>query len=271
MTEMTSVVPQPGTTEEVVARPPPATSQVRKKPGPKGPIEPWTREAVARSVNFDKRSVSSVAKTFKLARKTVTGIAAAARGEAKHQPVRDRLTPKVAGDMPLDPFPPGSRPDLRDKKLSAEEKEYIAGLVNIQRRSVVSVSREFNLPTSSVAYFASKILRGEPMMRRCGNVQVIDEESQERLRMFADKEGADRPTREDMELILLEEIDKTKARRASFKRGTTKIRRGRETVSPASEGESASTEAAASRGDKGVSSRTVAKYLSEFGFDRWSK
>lgn len=175
-----------------------------------------TKAEIARLVNEEKLLVSTVAKRFKITHTSATRIAAAAL-KAKNS---EQQVPEVVSDgngattMPPRPWPVGDTPSLRGKKLSAEEKHYLACLVNIQRISCPHVAAHYDLPTSTLDTFVQRARKGLSFEKQKGGpLPVIDAESDHVLQALAALEGTSRPSRAEMIVHITRELTKTLERR----------------------------------------------------------
>lgn len=194
----------------------------RRAYGKRKVISQQSREVIAQRVNGNAESLCSVAKDLQMVSATVYRIAAAARGIAR--PTRAIVKPGDAlgnlndGVMPPDPFD-GAKINLCGKKLSIEEKTYLAALVNIKREPAAKVGRDYGLSRSFVGIYANRMRKGNPIVGRQGGINaVIDDESDVILKSLASKASGERPSLTEMRVHLQEQINWTHHRRESKKR-----------------------------------------------------
>lgn len=196
--------------------PPPAVPPIGpRKRGPGRNLSASARADLVQQVNVEGKTASEVARTSGLHLSTVCRIAGSARGVATYVGKTDRTTPKVDYPMPPSPFPVDPPPDLRGKRLSVEEKFYLACLVNIQRMSYARVGAQYKLPETTIRHFAQKAVAGKPLDGHGHPPAALDGESDAALRTLATLEGAARPSRKEMRARILSEVAKTRERRGT--------------------------------------------------------
>lgn len=177
-----------------------------------------TRAMIARQINEETKSASAVARQLGLPLPSVLSIAGAARGDARFVGSKQKKSDPVRGgrtdlSMPPCPFPNDQHPNLRGKRLTVEEKYYLACLINIQRVPRTHVAEQYGLHEGTLFRLAQRALAGKPLDPVGGPQPALDSQSDEALRAYAALTGEARPTRDEMKELLLAEAVKTKERR----------------------------------------------------------
>lgn len=171
---------------------------------------------IARLVNEEKLLVSTVAKRFNVTHASATRIATAA---LKSEGSKQQFAPAASDGegnaiMPPCPFTEGDTPSLRGKKLTAEEKHYLACLVIIQHIPCTHVAAHYDLPASTMDTFVQRARKGLSFAtQKSGTPPVIDLESDLVLQGLAGIEGTSRPSRAEMIVHITRELAKTLERR----------------------------------------------------------
>jgi len=220
---------------------------------------------VSRQVNEEKMALSEVARTLGIPVMTVCRIAGAARGDPRYT---NKTVPKQLPDvdvvMPPSPFPLDGQQSLRGMILSAEEKYYLACLVNVKRLSCGLVAKQFDMPVGSISTIAKNALLGKPLEGRGGLLPRLDRQADEALRSLAALTGNARPSREEMSEHILAEATRTVERRkAAAEIGDYNGPSPHEGGGARCEGENSQTEG---RKKRHLSRSTRARYLLRYGF-----
>lgn len=165
------------------------------------------KREIARLVNEEKKPGRVVARELRVAPTSVYRIAGIARGDAKYlkkteappkQPKKSEL-PLMPVPMPPCPFGGGQEANviLTGKLLSADEKYYLACLVNVQGMTIVAVAARYDLNPQSVQRYAKAVRTGKPFRTPGGpRTSIVDEQSDKVLRALAALVGEHRPSRE---------------------------------------------------------------------------
>lgn len=160
-----------------------------------------TKLEIARLVNEEKLLMSSVAKRMNVTQASVARIASAAKW----------TKPRDDSVMPPRPFPDGSTPSLRGKTLTAEEKYYLACLVNIKRLPGTKVATLYDLPVSTLMAICKRAREGRSLEANPGGQpRAIDAASDQQLRALAELDAQSRPSKEEMtspRLVKLQSVE----------------------------------------------------------------
>ena len=127
-----------------------------------------TRALIARQINEEKKAASAVARELGLALPSVRQIAGAARGDARFVGSKQKRSDAVMGGMPVvsmppSPFPGDQPPNLRGRRLTVEEKHYLACLINIQRVPHTHVAEQCGVHEKTLFRLAHRALAGKPL------------------------------------------------------------------------------------------------------------
>lgn len=233
---------------------------------------------IARLVNEEKLLVTTVAKRFSVTPATVTRIASTALK------AQNKLRQKAGGAsedvvalgpvMPPRPFPDGETPSLRGKKLTPEEKYYLACLVNIRRVPCSHVAAHYDFPATSMMKFALQARQGKPFVKqKTGATSLIDTESDQALRALAALDGDSRPSRAAMTAHITAEMAKTLERRGKTPATTSQdaapaaqVQESGNSLSPPVAGVGGEDESDSSETHQKSSARSVLRYLKRYGF-----
>lgn len=227
-------------------------------------IPKTTKVEIDRLVNEEHLLAASVAKRLNVTQASVARIASEARTARLREGVPGSANSSIVS-MPPRPFPEGVTPSLRGKKLTAEEKHYLACLVNVQGVPNVDVAARFDIPAATLSLISRRAREGRPLQSRVGQTPLIDAESEQALRKLASLEGAARPSRPAMKEQLLTEIDKTLERRGGKNRVTCPAQGS--SVSVLENSGSVFPGSGTDGADKPTTSqRSITRYLKHFGF-----
>lgn len=172
------------------------------------------KREIARRVNEEKIPGRVVARELHVAPTTVYRVAGIARGDAKFvQPEPPPKQPRMAVPMPQCPFEGQGSVSLRGRRLSADEKYYLACLVNVERMQATQVAAKYDLLLRTVERYAAVARSGKPF-RAPGapRATIVDEESDRVLTALAAVVGDQRLSREDFLTHLKREAVKTQER-----------------------------------------------------------
>lgn len=185
----------------------------KRRRGPTIVFTDEERANIVRLVNVEKKTAASVARDMSRPVSTVWRVACAARGVGPTLASAERKTPKVDADMPVFPFPGDELPSLKGRRLTVEEKYYLACLVNIKRISCGRVARGCDIAKDTVAKYAKRALEGKPLVVKGGTPPLLDAESSSVLSAMAELQGDSRPTRDAVKATIYDEAGKTLQRR----------------------------------------------------------
>lgn len=225
--------------------PPSSLKQRQEKPrGPDRKIADDVRHEIARRVNEEKESGKAVARDLAILPKTVYRIAGIARGDARFLPKPQEkdggsetiprrrgpsknVVPKMDVIMPPCPFADDKPFSLRGKRLTGEEKYYLACLVKVQCIPSSQVSSMYSLNLRTLERYMASAVAGMAFRERGGvTSSIVDEESDAVLRALAAAQGAERPSREEFRVHLKAEAFKTHER-AQLRKRKSVLRAGR--------------------------------------------
>lgn len=260
----------------------------QEKPrGPSRNIPDDVKREIARRVNEEKEPGKAVARDLAILPKTVYRIAGIARGDARFLPksqddgtviIRRRrgssknVLPKMDVVMPPCPFEVDKPFSLRGRRLTPDEKYYLACLVNVQCLPSSQVSSMYSLNLRTLERYMASALAGVAFRERGGvSSSIVDEESDAFLRAISAAQGAERPSREEFRVHLKNEAVKTYERAQKRKsvlraEGEGKEEVVGEEVNATDIAANNSGDGARTRGANLYRTQTYRKYMRLYGF-----